>query len=433
MRLASSGSAAGSTSSRARSSIDWARSRLPSMLAASAASRKHLRVPHAGELDGVGNLVPQLEHTPQVCARLGGGQSRRERGPRASTSERGRQPVGGDPVVGDLGGLVHRGPGAGVGEARLHGGGQAGVHPGPLPRQQVVVRGLAQQLVAELEAAPAQHEDVVVDGLAGRGLDVLDRLFEHAREHGCVDPRAARRRQRSIRAVDAGRASMRASSRSASRGGIWAASAPAATSSSANSGLPRCARGPHRRAPGRPACRAARRAAPPGRRGRAEAGRSARTAVERSSSVRMGRSGCRRCRSSERYDRSRQTGPRTCSARWTPGPGWTRRPSGCPRARGARVPWSRGARARRAAARAAGRAGWPARRRRRGARTAPCPTRRAAPGPSTAPAERLDDGRERDARLDREARPTEHLEAERAGQVERRPRRTRSCRRRHRR
>ena len=60
-----------------------------------------------------------------------------------------------------------------AGQAVLHRGGQPGVHASALTGQQVVVRRLAQQLVPELQAARAQREDVEVDGLAGRGLDVV--------------------------------------------------------------------------------------------------------------------------------------------------------------------------------------------------------------------------------------------------------------------
>ncbi len=108
---------------------------------------QHGGVPDADALLGVGHVVPQLQHSGQhpELRVVGGGLAGRRGGvPRAD--ERPGGVAGGVPVVGQLDGATRRGQDRQVALERL---GEPGVQAGVLPRQQVVVEGLADQRVPE--------------------------------------------------------------------------------------------------------------------------------------------------------------------------------------------------------------------------------------------------------------------------------------------
>ncbi|RAN93753.1 hypothetical protein GUI43_06575 [Micromonospora noduli] len=121
------------------------------------------QVVHSEQVGGVRHQLPQLQRPLQQSALLGvrvpvGGGARGG----SCGDEGARVVVRGVPVVGDLG----RGA-AGGDQMRLglDGGGEAGVQPGVLTGQQLVVYGLADQRVSELVVTvPVGHHQLGGDG-----------------------------------------------------------------------------------------------------------------------------------------------------------------------------------------------------------------------------------------------------------------------------
>ena len=110
---------------------------------------------------------------------------------------------GGVEVVGEAGvpGQLGGGPGCtAVGQR----GGVLGVQPHPLARQQVVVDGLAEQRVPEGVAALAGDQDVHLDGLAERLLELAPRRGRRSRRAGRGRP-CGRRRSRPAPPAGSGR------------------------------------------------------------------------------------------------------------------------------------------------------------------------------------------------------------------------------------